>query len=71
MKLNSKRGNTLSLKKNTIAHLNNAQTTLIRGGAVQVTGKQGIPETCGYACGDCMSTLNTLIGCFPAQTVQR
>ncbi len=69
MKLNSKRGNTLSLKKNTIAHLSSAQTSLIKGGAQQQTTQGGIPDTCGYACGDCMSTLNSLISCLPAPTV--
>lgn len=71
MKLSSKRGNTLSLKKTTIAILKNANNNAANGGAQQFGTTGGIPETCGYACGDCMSTLQSLIGCIPVHTGQQ
>jgi hypothetical protein len=67
MKLESKGGKVLSLKKNTIAFLDKKQSNLVKGGGLDRTirdGGGGIPETCGYACGDCMSTMNhTIILC--------
>jgi len=63
MKLESKRGRVLSLKKNTVAFLNKAQISHLKGGQKATDG--GLPQTCGYACGDCMSTLQTLLACVP------
>ncbi len=58
---NAKSKNPLVLKKSTVAHLAGHQAIAVNGGANEVTTKDGgIPETCGYACTDCMSTMNTM-----------
>ena len=49
-------GPVLSLKKTTVARLNSTLPAAA-GGANRTTAGQDIPETCGYACTDCMSLL--------------
>ncbi len=56
------KGNLLALKKNTVSRLNNNQAKDINGGNY-------IPETCGYACTDCMSTLTSFAGCIPTKRI--
>jgi hypothetical protein len=56
------KGNVLALKKSTVSRLNNNQIKDINGGNY-------IPETCGYVCTDCMSTLTSFAGCIPTRTI--
>lgn len=48
----------LSLKKSTIMRLNQMQSLQIKGG---LAAESEIPQSCGIVCGDCMSTLQTLL----------
>lgn len=51
----------LSLNKTTIARLPKAQLGAIKGGdGKTIQNNMDIPESCGYACGDCMSTVTRL-----------
>ena len=64
MKQNMRNANDklLSLNKITIARLPKAQLGTIKGGEALPTLQNNaeIPESCGYACGDCMSTVTRL-----------
>lgn len=54
-------GRIFSLKKSTVMRLNQVQSQLIKGGlAAEEQTTTGDLQTCGIACGDCMSTLQTL-----------
>ena len=58
MKLKKQNGSKLSLNKSTIAKLHNSDMLKINAGyAITTDDSGGLPETCGYACTDCMSTL--------------
>ena len=62
MKQESKSGNLLSLKKNTVTFLDKGQTSQLKGG--QAIGG-GTGQSCGYVCGDCASSAQSLIACIP------
>ncbi len=54
----------LSLTKSTVMRLNQVQSLQIKGGLAGeaiTTDGGGIPQTCGIACTDCMSSLQSLL----------
>lgn len=56
-------GKIFSLQKSTVMRLSQEQSQLIKGGLAAeelTTTGGGDMQTCGIACGDCMSTLQTL-----------
>lgn len=65
MKQNNKGQKGLSLNKTTVTKLQKSQMKEVKGGTFLVMQIDGIGETCGYVCGDCMSITQRT---FPANT---